>query len=281
MPEHAPEPKRNASPISEALRGVARNRTMIERSMFTGVFAPSAQYRKSITALGRTQIGGLGSVLADPKLRSAVTAIGRTQTSGLAARLADAKLASTAFDRTQIGGLSSIVSKHNTESISAAIDSMKRATDSYALTTPPASVGRARLDAARVSINEDYRREPLRTLPVVPNYTADLVALQRDAVERRKQERREELEHRRQSIAIQQAMYEALLASEAARSADSKASAEREQAALARADEAEAREVASAEAQAKQTRFMIKWTVAATIFGGVGSVAAVVAIFAT
>jgi hypothetical protein len=281
-----------------------------------GIAARFAEQQKLggvVASLGKVQTGGLAALLADAKLGASVAALGKAQTGGIAARFAeqqklggvvaslgkvhtrgltagliDPKLRSSAaaLGKVQTGGIASILTKHNIDNLGAAIGSMKKATDGYALSThalaPPLNSGRGLMETARVSIAEESGMPDVaRSRPAIRDFTADLVALERDAAEQRAQERREELEHRRQSLAIQQAMYEALLASEEARSADSKASAEREQAALARADEAEAREMTSTEIQSKQTKFMVKCTVAATIFGAIGSVAAVVTIFAT
>jgi hypothetical protein len=55
---------------------------------------------------------------------------------------------------------------------------------------------------------------------------------------------------------------------------------EREAAAIKRAVEAEAREVVAQERADKRERFLVRVTVASAVFGGIGALAAVVAIFA-
>jgi hypothetical protein len=236
------------------------------------------------------QTGGLASILSQQKASLGIAELGKAQTGGLAAHLAKTHRISrtiAALGKAQTGGLAAALSKQNGVDVAGAIESMRKATDTYAFATralePPRGLRRSLTEAARAfdaesTAEEVALREPILSMPVMPNYSADLVVLEREAAEQRKQDRREELEHRRQSLAVQHSMRDALIASEEARAADAKASAKREQAALARADAAEAREIASAAAQAKQTRFLIKWTVATGVFGAVGSIAAVVTI---
>ncbi len=226
---------------------------------------------RSLAALTRTS--GLAAQLAarhmvEPSVPRSIAAL--TGTNGLAAQLASrhriapsiAALSDT-HRRTLQSDLTSLATS-NRGALAAAIRDIKAASDGYAAST--------------WSREFERKHEPMTVVPIRDS-TARLAELGREVAERREQERREELEHRQESLAIQRAMYEALVASEEARARDARASAEREQMALKRAADAEAREMLSARAQAKQTMFMVKLTVAATAFGGIGSVAAVVAIF--
>ncbi|MBA2261936.1 MAG: hypothetical protein H0W03_04620 [Solirubrobacterales bacterium] len=229
--------------------------------------------------------------------QNTIASIGKAQTGGLAVQLARQNTLASAMDSmrkltaAQTGGLVAQLAQQST--VASAMDSMRRVTEKYAAATralePPLRPGHALMEAPKAFDVESTAVdiETARPLPVLHNYTADLVNLQREAAEmqreaaeERERAQREEVEHRRQSLAVQHAMRDALIASEEARAADAKASAEREQRLLARTEEAEAREVASAKAQAEQSKFFVKWTIITGTFGVVSAIAAVVAIFA-
>lgn len=225
-------------------------------------FARQHKFVPGIAALTKARTGGLAAQLAGPKVPPGIAALTKAQTGGLAAQLA----------------------KQN--SVTSAIEGMRRASDGYAATTralePSRRPGYALTEAikafdAESNAMEIYDREAIRPLPAVRNYTADLVRLQREAAEQRERERREEVDDRRQSLAVQVAMRDALIVSEEARAADAEASAKREMAALDRATAAEARAGASDGREAT----MLRLTVVSVAIGGVSLLVAIAAVIVT
>lgn len=202
------------------------------------------------------------------------------------------KIAGTDTRGAAIGALK-IVTDGNVEANrvprQALVDAMERAAkptagpgttlvDAVAATEPVAPVRpRVRVRRQRpFDVNTDPA--PVR---IFTNFAADMVGLQRQLIARQDQE----VEHRRETIEIQRLMYQVLVASEQVE----RAALERADAALARAEAAEAREVANAEAAAAREiataeanaaaqRSMKKWTVASVVFGGVGTITAIVTV---
>lgn len=253
-----------------AVRGAASNHApyALPRRPLMELFVERAKIASEITALTKVQTGGLAAQLAGAKAVAGLEAL----TKPLAASMAVPKLTAgkAAVPKVQIGARAA--GRARRHAVLPAIEGMRQATKRYAATTraleSPRRPGQALRDSLKMldagSIAAQVYDGEVKPFPAVRNYAADLVCLQHEAAERRERERREAVDHRRQSLALQIAMRDALIASEEARATDAEASAKRELAAVDREIAAEERAKASDEREAK----MLKLTMISVTVGG-------------
>lgn len=302
------DPQRSIT-ANPPLSKLARNQAMIERTLRPSFRDPMESFRKiteraavptraplieavasiaqtklapGIAALTKAQTGGLAAQLASPKVTPGMEVL----TKALTAQMVGPKLspAIAALTRAQTGGFAAEFAKGH--SVASAIEGMRNVSERYAATTralePSRRPGNALMEAMKAfdadsSAVKVYDREAIKPLPPVRNFTADLVRLQHEATELRELERREEVDHRRQSLAVQMAMRDALIASEEARAAHAEASAKREMAALDRAIAAEKRAEASDAREAK----MLRLTTVSVTIGGVSLLVGIATVIVT
>lgn len=245
-----------------AVRGLGRSKALIDAMQAQGALAPG------VVAMAKAASFVSPSAVALAKSTNALGVTGR-----IGGQHGFAKLVAGIKPASGVGGAAEV---------------LRRATDGFAVkpylnegALSTSKMTRMMAKSQPLSLTEALAERAVAVssgaVPPLPNYTAELLKLQRQIETRRGEERAIEDERHEQSLAVQRAMHEALLETEAARAADAEAAALREQALVDRAESAEDR---AEESDAREAK-MLRLTMMSVGIGGLSFVVAVAAGVAT